>query len=215
MTLSYLQRSLLKPILYFVVTCIVFYFSFIKLDDLLESMNKKLDVQQNKVESLYQEVHIMIEKIELIKQYNGRFKQLVEKGIVGEKNRANWIDNMMEAINRYDVDDASIQFSARTTFQPQQLGVFVDNKLAHYEQITFNGNFQHEMDFILFMNYLTEKVHALTLVHGCSLKLLNENTQSINDGLQFRADTGNINANCQFSFVEVLPYDGTLTEVKQ
>jgi archaellum component FlaC len=203
MALTYLQKPLLKPLIYNVLILSFAFFSISELDIKLDEMRNQLAQEQAQVEALYQETKDIVEKIVLVKRYDAHFKSLVAQKIVGEQFRADWIDNLMEAINRHGATRVSIDFSARTPVQ-NKLNTVVDAHLVRYEQIVFSANFQHEIDFIAFMDEIKDKVHELTLVQGCSMGSLVDAKNPLVDRLaHFKADTGNIRASCDFSFVEV------------
>ncbi len=203
MALTYLQKPLLKPLIYNVLILSFAFFSISELDDRLNDMHNQLAQEQAQVEALYQETKDIVEKIVLVKRYDAHFKSLVAQKIVGEQFRADWIDKLMEAINRHGATGVSIDFSARTPVQ-SKLNTGVDANLVRYEQIVFSANFQHEVDFIAFMSEIKEKVHELTLVQGCSLGSLADAKQPLVERrAHFQAGEGNIRASCDFSFIEV------------
>jgi hypothetical protein len=205
MALSYLQKPLLKPAIYLFVALTFSTLAFLQLDDLQDNMQRQLDQEHAQVESLYQEAKNTIDKIELFKRYNLRFKSLSERGVIGEQTRADWIDKLMVGVNVYGVKHANIRFSERQPMQNQVVSAQVDAQMMHYETINFEGAFQHEVDFIGFMHYLKEKVNELTLVQNCAIEKLSANTDLSDQTLHFQAEGGNIKVSCQFNFVEVTP----------
>jgi len=205
MKLSYLQRPLIKPIVYSLLAGALFGGVYAQLDEMLSVMNQEVVAEQARVETLYQEVHTTLDKIELVKLYNQRFKSFAARGVIGEQSRADWIDKFMEAINRHQVLHAKLTFSARSEVQASQLSIPTDMRLMHYETIAFEGNFQHEDKVLDFMDYLKKHVHELTLVQGCTLSLVTTASESVAKTFQFQQEEGNIIAKCQFYFVEVAP----------
>jgi hypothetical protein len=203
MKLTYHQRPLLKPVVFCVLAVSFFMLAYIQLDEMETNMQSQLNAEQGQVESLYQEVNSALEKINIVQRYDERFKKLVDKGIIGSQSRADWIDRLMEGINMYGIVHANLQFSQRKPISASQLDGFVNPQLVQIEQITFEGVFQHEDDFIHFMSYVKNNVHELTLVHGCSMMLTSAGEKNAANGFVFNATDGNMLARCQFSFVEV------------
>jgi len=203
MKISYLQKPLLKPLVYTVLVGALFGGVYTQLDDMLVAMNQEVVAEQARVESLYQEVHTTLDKIELVKLYNERFKSFSADGVIGEQTRAHWIDKLMEAINRNHVLHAKLTFSARSMLNESQLSFATSPQLVHYEVIDFEGSFQHEDKLLAFMDYIKSHVHELTLVQGCTFSLIATGSDSVGKVLKFEPDVGNITAKCQFYFVEV------------
>jgi hypothetical protein len=202
-TLTYLQKPLLKPAVYTIAALLFSVFSALQLNEMLVNMENQLAEERTQVETLYQEVNSTLSKLDLVKRYDARFKSLTKDGIIGVQSRAVWIDKLMESLNLYGVTQARIRFSPRDVLQSEQVSTTTDAQLIRYEQITFEGDFQHEQDLLNFMTHLNEHVNELTLVQGCTVTSVLSNDQAISDGARFRRGGGNIQANCQFSFVEV------------
>jgi hypothetical protein len=203
MKLTYLQKPLIKPSVYVLLVSILFASVFTQLDRMLTEMNQEVQSEQSRVESLYQEVHTTLDKIELVKRYSQHFKSLSADGVIGVQSRGEWIDKFMEVINRNQVLHAKLQFSPRSLLESSQLSIPIDAQLARYETINFEAAFQHEVDVLNFMDDVKKQVHELVLVQGCTLSLTTAGNDSIGKGFQFRAQEGNILAKCQFYFLEV------------
>jgi len=203
MKLSYLQKPLLKPSVYLLLVSTLFGSVYAQLDDMLALMNQDVVSEQTRVESLYQEVHTTLNKIELVKLYNQRFKSFSANGTIGDQSRADWIDKLMEVISRNHVLHAKLQFSPRSLLESSQLSIPIDAQLTRYETIRFEGGFQHEDNVLDFMRDIKKHVHELSLVQGCTLTLTPAGNDSIGKGFQFRAEEGNISVKCQFYFLEV------------
>lgn len=203
MKLSYLQKPLLKPSVYLLLVSTLFGSVYAQLDDMLALMSQDVVSEQTRVESLYQEVHTTLNKIELVKRYNQRFKSFSSNGVIGDQSRADWIDRLMETINRNNVLHAKLQFSPRAVLQTPQMSVPIDAQLTRYETISFEGRFQHEDNVLDFMRDIKKHVHELSLVQGCTLTLTPAGNDSIGKGFQFRSGEGNISVKCQFYFLEV------------
>lgn len=203
MKLSYLQKPLLKPLVYTVLVGVLFGGVYSQLDEMLLVMNQEVVAEQARVESLYQEVHTTLDKIELVRVYNQRFQSFSADGVIGEQSRAHWIDKLMESINRNHVLHTKLTFSARSMLNESQLSFSTNPQLVHYETIDFEGAFQHEDQFLAFMDDIKRHVHALTLVEGCHFNLIAAGSDAVGKVLKFEPDVGNITAKCQFYFVEV------------
>lgn len=200
----YIYRSLYMPAVLLSVTLLSFYWLY----DYLEQQEQQLALvyqqQLREADALYQEVSQLQQKVALVNTYHGRFKQVYQSGQLTEASRVAWIDALMNLVASYDVRRVSLNFSARSPLTASELTPLTPMyKLLKQEAIEFEGEFQHEADWLAFLEEIKNKVNALTLLESCELEGLNkaETKMALTPDYHFRREGGNVAVKCRFRFM--------------
>lgn len=200
----YLYSTLYMPAILLGLTLLSFYWLY----DYLEQQEQQLAIayqqQLREADALYQEVSQLQQKVALVNTYHGRFQQAYQSGQLAEASRVAWIDALMNLVATYDVRRVSLNFSARSPLTASELTPLTPmHKLLKQETIEFEGEFQHEADWLAFLEEIKIKVNPLNLLESCELESLNkaETKMASAPDYHFNREGGNVAVKCRFRFM--------------
>lgn len=203
-TYKFLLLRLMKPITYNVVVVVLLIIAYWQVSSFLEQMVQSVSTKQNYIQGLQSQVLAAKNDIAIFEAYSQRFKSLDQKGLASAQPRAQWIDRLMEIIARQQIHHASIRFSKRSSLNTDMLSqANVNQDIMSYEEVQFEGVFQHEGELLNFLQSVTEHVYELSLLHRCEVSRKKQEIDSISTDYHFLPEDGNLKAKCNFFFVTV------------
>ena len=201
---AYLYRSLHLPSLLLAITLVGGYFAYDYVEQATQQIDQRYQQQLREADALYNEVTQLQQKVGLVNTYYGRFQQAYQAGDLSSQSRVTWIDQFMTLIKVYDVRRVSVNFSARSMLSASELRPLAPmHKLIKQEVVEFEGEFQHEGDWLAFLADISRSVNALSLLDDCNLVNMNasEMKPPSEQDYHFHWDRGNVAVKCQFRFL--------------
>jgi hypothetical protein len=201
---SYVYRSLLWPFFLFFILLVVSLFVYSLVEDYKEKIEKNYHLQLAEVDTLYNEINDIKDKIELVNVYFERFQFVKGSGYLNNQSRVNWIDGLIELASVYGVRGVTFNFSSRDMLDSAQqpsLAPFLE--VVQREYLDIEGEFQHEVDVFNFVTDIVQKVNRLAVLESCNLISLNQKNQYGLTGsyYTFQLDKGNVAIKCRFNFL--------------
>jgi hypothetical protein len=201
---SYLYRSLRLPVLLSIVTLAIAYWSYEFIEQAKYELDGRYDKQLKETDALNYEVSQLQQRVGLVNSYYGRFQNAYASGVFEAQSRVNWIDHFMILVKRYDIRKVSLDFAARSSLLESELRFLSPMKnLIKQEWVEFEGEFQHEGDWLDFMRDLKLSVNEYMLLKNCRLmSLQNREAGPLSErDLHFSWEGGNVAVKCKFRFL--------------
>lgn len=198
--LGYLYRPLTLPAAFLIATALIAYVMYEWVEE-----NNQQQLQQHQqllkqADLLYNQVNQLQQKVGLVNSYYGRFQQAYQAGQLADQSRITWIDQLMLLVKQHDIRRVSLNFTARTPLAANEFSVLTPmHKLFKQEILDFEGEFQHEGDWLAFMQNMKVQVNPNMLIKSCQLSNLSvsESNLATPSELHFHWDRGNILVKCQ------------------
>lgn len=205
---KYLYRPLFVPSVVLGVAIALFAWSYTLLESERVSMQMRLQEQSNDVAALFSAVQQAGMNYSILQQYLTQFRAQEQTHLIGVQTRADWIDRIMEGIYRYDVRKAKLSFSVRSPVSGDEFTQLINVPGAvTRETLMIEGEFQHEVDILNFMQYLSQRLQSIVLTQRCELKSVFSADKLTLTGFDYRFDplTSNLFATCTIDLLEVHP----------
>lgn len=201
---SYIYKAMQAPGLLLLFTLLVAYFAYDSIESERLAVDARHQLQLRDADALYSEVAQLQQRVGLVNTYYGRFQQLHQLGALEPQTRVSWIDQFMLLVRNYDVHRVSLNFSARSVLGANELKPLASmHKLIEQEQVEFEGEFQHESDWLAFLTEVKQSVNRFALLESC--QLMNMTQSELKDtkeqNYHFHHDRGNVAVKCQFRFL--------------
>lgn len=201
---SYVYRSLLRPFFLFFMLFVASLFFYILIQDYTNKIEQNYHIQVAELDSLYNEINDIKDKMELVNAYFERFQFVKDSGYLNNQSRVNWIDGLVELSALYGVHGVTFNFSSRDMLDSAQQSRLVPFlEVIQREYLDIEGEFQHEVDVFNLIKDIVKKVNRLALLESCNLISLNQKNQYnlTSNYYSFQADKGNIAVKCRFNFL--------------
>lgn len=215
---SYVYRSLLWSFFLFFMLFVASLFVYSLIQDYKNKIEQNYHIQVAKVDSLYNEINDIKDKMELVNAYFERFQFVKDSGYLNNQSRVNWIDGLVELSALYGVRGVTFNFSSRDMLDSEQqsrLAPFLE--VIQREYLDIEGEFQHEVDVFNLIKDIVKKVNRLALLESCNLISLNQKNQYAltSSYYTFQVDKGNIAVKCRFNFLALnVPKVASTSEIQ-
>lgn len=204
----YIYRRLIFPGVVLFVALAAFAWLYTQLENERFDMQTSLQAQSSEVAVLFSAVQQADTNYAILQQYLTQFRAQEAMHLIGTKTRADWIDRIMEGVYRYDVRKAKLNFSVRTPIDGAEFAklVSVPSGMTR-ETLIIEGEFQHELDVLNFMQYLRQNLNSVLLTQRCELKSIVSADKLTAQGFDYHFDPllGNLFATCTMDLLEVHP----------
>jgi predicted Holliday junction resolvase-like endonuclease len=209
---AYLKRLFIKPVIYLLLSLLVLSVVVFQLQLVVDQVEQGFFFEQQQVNELYSELKQTTDDLALVQKYQRAFTQLKQRGLIGTKQRADWIDKFMEVVAGFQAREVSFELAPRNQLNAIT-ALNLDSRFVHYEAVKFKANFQHEMEALSFLTRVKEQVEPLLLIDRCQFSLVTKGTAQYN--FQYQPTRGNITLECQLYWLELqVPQKTNLTELK-
>ncbi len=201
---SYLYKLLHLPAALLLFTLVVAYFVYDTLEAESAAIDANYKLQMREADALFNEVSQMQQKVGLVNTYYGRFQQSFQAGELASQSRVDWIDQFMVLVKNHDIRRMSLNFSARSMISPTELKPLSPmHKLIEQEQVEFEGEFQHEGDWLAFLKAVQQSINRFVLLESCQVANIaqSERMPTATEDYHFHWDRGNVGVKCQFRFL--------------
>lgn len=198
--LGYLYRPLTLPAAFLIATVLITYVVYEWVEETNQQQLQQHQQLLKQADLLYNQVNQLQQKVGLVNSYYGRFQQAYQAGQLADQSRITWIDQLMLLVKQHDVRRVSLNFTARTPLAANEFSVLTPmHKLFKQETLDFEGEFQHEGDWLTFMQDMKAQVNPNMLIKSCQLSNLSvsESNLATPSELHFHWDRGNILVKCQ------------------
>lgn len=206
----YIFKPIRLPALLLLMTLILAWFVY------EEAEMRKLQSQQSynkeigETETLFNQINQLKQKIGVVNTYYDRFARISDDGLLVPKDRVMWLDTLMEILARHDLKKASISFLPKTAVSLHEVKelTFIAKRLKK-EQITIEGELQHEEDLLRILSDIKNNVNSLALLESCELNNLVQPLKSWRADYQFHRDRGNLGLKC---VINLMSFDVTSSD---
>ncbi len=201
---AYLYRPLKLPGILLILTFIAAYFVYDFIEQATQEIDRHYQQQLREADALYNEVSQLQQKVGLVNTYYGRFQHAYQAGELSDQSRVDWIDQFMGLVKAYDIRRVSLNFSARSNLSASELALLAPmHKLIKQEWVEFEGEFQHEADWLAFVKDVQTSINQFALLNECRLVNMNasEMKPPSDQDYHFHWDRGNVAVKCQFRFL--------------
>lgn len=201
---AYLYRPLKLPGILLFLTFIAAYFVYDFIEQATQKMDRSYQQQLREADALYNEVSQLQQKVGLVNTYYARFQHAYQAGELSDQSRVDWIDHFMGLVKTYDIRRVSLNFSARSNLSASELALLAPmHKLIKQEWVEFEGEFQHEADWLAFIKDVQTSINQFALLNECRLMNMNasEMKPPSDQDYHFHWDRGNVAVKCQFRFL--------------
>lgn len=198
---SYLYRSIYLPAITVLVLLTGAWMLYEEMEAQTNALEQSFQRKMTETNAIVNELTQLQQRVSLINSYYGRFQQAHQAGVFNDQSRVDWIDRLMELVAQHDIRHVSMQFSARSTLGATEIAPLnASHKFLLQEVVDFEGEVQHEGDWLAFVNALSDRVNHLVLLDDCHLSVL---TPKDGNSAQpaYQAEQGNIAVKCRFRFL--------------
>lgn len=198
----YVFKPLTVPTLLLFMTLTLSWFVYEEAEAMKAQSHQSYDKEIGETETLFNQINQLKQKVELVNTYYGRFARIHDDGLLVPNDRVMWLDALMEILVRHDLKKASISFSPKiaVSLDEVQKLTFVAKRLKK-EQVTIEGELQHEEDLLRILSDIKNNVNSLALLESCELNNLVQPLRSWRADYQFHRDRGNVGLKCVINFI--------------
>lgn len=130
--------------------------------------------------------------VEEIRRHLKTYQDLAQKGIVGEEQRLNWVETLVNLGRELNLTNAHYDFSERKRVDLEEGGL--GSQALYQSAMRLELPLRHEEELLRFLQTLKQQSRGYPLLHHCELsRIENDNTNS--------EDPRNIKAVCDFSWL--------------
>ncbi|MBY4676527.1 hypothetical protein [Marinobacterium arenosum] len=166
-----------------------------------EQVERQYQMQQRRLSSAQQRLKISQRQVDIADEYLARFNAYRSKQLLGETDRLQWSDRLINLGQRLELKNLEFDFSGRRALEKEQARHFdVDQKIYNAFELKLDFQLQHEGDLFNMLNMIDRYISPMAILDYCKLQSLLGDQPTV----ELR-DEGNLKAYCKLQVLEALP----------
>lgn len=160
-----------------------------------QSLNAQLREER---ESLTERLGAISDEERLQQQYADSYQGFVDRGVIGEEKRLNWIEKMQEITTSRRLFEIDYQIGNQVRHNPEAFAFTADSTIElQSTTMQFNLGMLHDIDFLMFLEDYAANVDGIFIPLRCAMAPVSE---ELTFAVELR---GNFMADCEVEWLTV------------
>jgi hypothetical protein len=153
------------------------------------------------LEQAKEQYHLAIDRKQILKEFENKYKKLEKTGVVGDEYRLSWIDTIEQTVKKSKIPYVNYKISKQIKKANNDLSGSYPGIDVFQSEMVLDMQLLHEGDLYTVLNQLDKKAKGLFDINSCTMSSLQSARGSI---LESKTDK-NFTARCNIDWYTMKP----------